>query len=519
MRVFGFHRIGFEGQPVEVEIDVRPGGLPGIDLVGLPGNAVREAKDRVRSGVRNSGFRIPKGRILMNLTPAGIRKDGAGFDLPIALAIVSASLGWTEAEDSAPPIDIMALGEMQLTGSVKGVRGVLPASATAREYGMTLLIVPRDNYEEAASLGYRHVLGISHLREGVEAVDALLRGEPLPENKAAGDTLQKIPLPGGNIPDFSDVRGQSYLKRGMEIAAAGGHHSLVFGVPGTGKTMSALRLSGILPDLEPDEAVEVTKIYSIAGKLDFFPGLITRPQARSPHHSSSLQGILGGGPGLLPGEISLAHRGVLILDEAPEFSGHVLQNLREPMERGAVHIARAGKSAWFPARFQLVMTANPCPCGNLGKKTGVCVCSQEEIARYWRKIGGALLDRIDIRIPVETEGTLELSGDATESSGQIRARVEAATRFRIETRSQRVRNCDLAGSRYSDYGGVSEAAKRLLAKACEKLDLSSRAVHSVLRVSRTIADLKQSEEIDEESMQEAIVYRRYGDGNFLWAEV
>ncbi|MBN2511248.1 MAG: YifB family Mg chelatase-like AAA ATPase [Spirochaetales bacterium] len=517
MKIFGYHRTGFDGLPIEVEVDVRPGGLPGIDLVGLPGNAVREAKDRVRSAVRNSGYPIPKGRILLNLTPAGIRKDGAGFDLSIALVLIGASVGWFSGSTEKKCM-VMAMGELKLDGSVKGIHGVLPAAATARSSGMDLLLVPSENFQEAVSLGYGNVLGIDTLKEGVDAVQQVMKGE-LPA-LAIPESRSFLTDPGneGSVGDFADVKGQAFLKRGMEIAAAGAHHCLVFGVPGTGKTMSALRLGGILPDLSPEEAVEVTKLYSIAGKLGPVPGLIRRPRTRSPHHSSSLQGILGGGPGLIPGEISLAHRGVLVLDEAPEFSHHVLQNLREPMERGEVHIARAGKSVWFPARFQLVMTANPCPCGNLGRKTAVCLCSQEDIARYWRRIGGALLDRIDIRIPVEAEGLEAHMGGKDETSEEIRRRVEAAGDFRLKVRGQTPRNGDLSSTRLTDYGRLNAEAHRLLSAARAKLDLSSRAIHSVLRVSRTIADLKQCREIDAESLAEAVVYRRYGDGNYMWNE-
>ena len=522
MIIYGFHRTGFDGQPIAVEIDVRPGGLPGIDLVGLPDNAVKEAKERVRSGVRNAGYEIPRGRILLNLAPAGIRKEGAGFDLPIAMALVGAAMGWYSAVSDKwqrlENLKIMALGEIQLSGAVMGVRGVLSAAAASEEYGIDYLFVPAENREEALSLGGGKIIGIASISEGIECLVSLSNGiEPVPhtDDRRERDDCSI----GKSHPDFADVKGQPFLKRGMEIAAAGGHHTLVFGVPGTGKTMSALRLAGILPELSREESVEVTKIHSIAGKLHRASRLIRTPPLRSPHHSSSLQGILGGGKVLLPGEISLAHNGVLVLDEAPEFPKYVLQNLREPMERGEVRIARAGISVCFPARFQLVMTANPCPCGNLGKKKAVCICSRDEIARYWRKIGGALLDRMDIRIPVSPDRARVLGGESGEPSSAIRERISASRDFRITRRGQTIKNADLSPSMIGDYVVLPQTCRALLADACETLDLSSRAVHSVQRVARTIADLAFSEEISVEHLKEAILYRRYGDSNMLWTKL
>lgn len=510
MNILGFSPLGYEGVTVFVEVDIRT-GIPGTEIVGLPDGAVRESRERVRIAVRNSGFRYPSDRVLINLAPADVRKEGASFDLSIALAI----LAFSGQIQPMPEADLVVLGELLLSGSVRPVKGVLAAVAGGLSRGVNSFLVPKDNLEEALALGAGKVYGISSLNEAVAAVKALGHG--------MGPYLDYPPSAAEKVleeeeGDLSDIKGQEYAKRGLEVAAAGMHNLLLFGPPGSGKTLMARRFATILPDLAKDESLAVTRIFSLAGMLSPGEGIITRPRLRSPHHSSSAEGIIGGGKIPRPGEVSLAHFGVLLLDEAPEFGKPILQALREPLERSRVDLARAEASSWFPADFQLILTANPCPCGNLGKEDGACLCSREEILRYWRKLGWALLDRIDIRIPIRPVRAEEILGSPPEGSAPARERVRTALKIQRERYSgySFSRNSRIPPGYINRFCPLSGPEREVFLKALSALSLSSRASHSVLKVARTIADLEGSADILRVHLLEALQHRRYGDGDFFW---
>jgi magnesium chelatase family protein len=487
---------GIEACPVHVEVDVSF-GLPAFTMVGLPDASVRESRDRVRSAIRNSGFEFPHHRITVNLAPADVRKAGASFDLPIALGILAAQ-GIVERRHIS---DLVLLGELSLDGSIHSARGVLPIAAAAKRDQLVGILLPAANAGEAAIVSGLDVIPVSCLSEAVTALNdpTTVRHAPPP----AG------PLPSRHWADLLDVRGQLMARRALEIAAAGGHNLLMVGPPGAGKTMLARRMPGILPPLTFDEALETTAVHSVAGILQPAAGLLADRPFRAPHHTISNAALVGGGPHPRPGEVSLAHNGVLFLDEMLEFSRHVLEVLRQPLEEGAVTIARAARTAVFPARFMLIGAMNPCPCGYLGDEVKACRCTPQQIARYHDRLSGPLRDRLDLTVDVPPLPP-DVLGATTpgEASASVCDRVKAA-RVRQQARfCDRIRtNAELTPALLQEHCAVDRAGARVLATAIARLGLSARAYDRVRKVARTIADLAGSERIAETHLAEALQFR------------
>ncbi|MBN1875819.1 MAG: YifB family Mg chelatase-like AAA ATPase [Anaerolineae bacterium] len=494
--------LGLEALPVDVEVDAMRSGQASMTLVGLPDAAVRESGERVRSAIRNSGLTFPGGqRITVNLAPADLRKEGPAYDLPIAIGVLMAS-----RQLPPPALDkALLMGELSLDGTLRHVRGVLPMADMARNHEIETLYVPVMDAPEAALIPGLQVYPVKSLSDLV----AHLQGfAPLTPYLADDHYFEQQPLP--LAVDFAEIKGQEHAKRALEVSAAGGHNLMMIGPPGAGKTLMARAIPGILPHLALDEALEVTRIYSVADQLPPDTPLIQVRPFRAPHHTISHAGLVGGGHWPRPGEISLAHRGVLFLDELPEFSRRVLEVLRQPMEDKIVTISRAQGSLTFPASFMLVAAMNPCPCGHYGDPERACTCSTGSIQRYRQRLSGPLLDRIDLHIEVPRVAYDKLTNKAVgESSAAIRARIEAARerqRARLAA-SKLVCNADMGPGEIRQFCILRDEAQSLIRSAMRQMHLSARAYHRVLKVSRTIADLEGTEQIQSHHLAEALQYR------------
>ena len=498
-KVSSFGLVGLKGLKIEVEVDTNT-GLPRYDIVGLPDAAVKESKERVFSAIKNSGFKFPAGKITVNLAPANVKKAGPNFDLPIAVAILLSSKQIVEDKYKK----FIIIGELGLDGKIKPVTGILPALIAARSEGFVNFIVPKENENEASYIEGIDVFAFDSLSDVVAFLNRTITFAPVAKKVWKGEESDRI------TEDFARVKGQKIAKRAIEIAVAGGHNILMVGPPGAGKTMIAKCIPSVMPDLTFEEALEITKVHSIAGELDLKKGVISSRPFRSPHHTASTVALTGGGKDAKPGEVSLASDGVLFLDELPEYQRSTLETLRQPLEDGVITVSRATGTYEYPANFMLVASMNPCPCGNYGSKDVDCTCSATAIQNYLKRLSGPLLDRIDLKIDVERVAFFDLSSkELEEPSSEIKKRVDKARQIQNERfkNSHIHTNAKMNSKMLESFCKLDDESENLMKIAFDRFHISARGYTRILKVARTIADLDGAENIESKHLTEALAYR------------